>query len=56
MAAIEIDEATLTKGQARKLAALRKSIGDEITGPDPSSTGCRRSRQPQSLLWTRTHA
>ena len=30
MAAIEIDEAALTKGQARKLAALRKSIGDEI--------------------------
>ena len=30
MAAIEIDEAALTKGQLRKLRALRKSLGDEI--------------------------
>ena len=30
MAAIEIDEAALTRGQAHKLAALRKSVGDEI--------------------------
>ena len=30
MAAIDIDESSLTKGQARKLAALRKSVGDEI--------------------------
>ena len=25
-----IDENTLTRGQVRKLAALRKSVGDEI--------------------------
>ena len=30
MAASEIDEAALTKGQLRKLRALRKSLGDEI--------------------------
>ncbi len=30
MASVEIDESSLTKGQARKLNALRKSIGDEI--------------------------
>ena len=30
MAAIEIDKVALTRGQARKLAALRKSVGDEI--------------------------
>ncbi len=30
MAAIEIDEAALAKGQLRKLRALRKSLGDEI--------------------------
>lgn len=30
MAANEIDESTLTKGQLRKLRALRKSLGDEI--------------------------
>ena len=30
MAADEIDESALTKGQHRKLNALRKSIGDEI--------------------------
>ena len=30
MAVIEIDEAALTKGQLRKLRALRKSLGDEI--------------------------
>ena len=27
-----IDQCTLTKGQVRKLTALRKSIGDEIAG------------------------
>ena len=27
---IQIDESTLTKGQLRKLNALRKSVGDEI--------------------------
>ena len=27
---IQIDESTLTKGQRRKLNALRKSVGDEI--------------------------
>ena len=27
---IHIDESTLTKGQRRKLNALRKSVGDEI--------------------------
>ena len=26
----QIDESTLTKGQQRKLIALRKSVGDEI--------------------------
>ena len=26
----EIDESTLTKGQLRKLGALRKSVGDEV--------------------------
>ena len=30
MPAKQIDESTLTKGQRRKLNALRKSIGDEI--------------------------
>ena len=30
MAAVEIDEGALTKGQRRKLNALRKSIGDDI--------------------------
>ena len=30
MPATQIDESTLTKGQRRKLIALRKSIGDEI--------------------------
>ena len=30
MAANEIDETALTKGQLRKLRALRKSLGDEI--------------------------
>ncbi|MDD9992210.1 MAG: hypothetical protein OXP75_10435 [Rhodospirillales bacterium] len=30
MAASEIDESTLTKGQLRKIRALRKSLGDEI--------------------------
>ena len=30
MPSIEIDESGLTKGQRRKLNALRKSIGDEI--------------------------
>ena len=30
MPAMQIDESTLTKGQRRKLNALRKSIGDEI--------------------------
>ena len=30
MAAMQIDESSLTKGQRRKLNALRKSIGDEI--------------------------
>ena len=30
MPGIEIDESGLTKGQRRKLTALRKSIGDEI--------------------------
>lgn len=30
MAAMQIDEASLTKGQLRKLRALRNSIGDEI--------------------------
>ena len=30
MAAMQIDESSLTKGQARKLAALRKSIGNDI--------------------------
>ena len=30
MPATQIDESTLTKGQRRKLNALRKSIGDEI--------------------------
>ena len=30
MPCIEIDESGLTKGQRRKLNALRKSIGDEI--------------------------
>ena len=30
MSATEIDEAALTKGQHRKLQALRKSVGDEI--------------------------
>ena len=30
MAPIVIDEAALTKGQRRKLHALRKSVGDEI--------------------------
>lgn len=30
MAAVEIDEGALSKGQRRKLNALRKSIGDEI--------------------------
>ena len=30
MPSIEIDESGLTKGQARKLNALRKSIGKEI--------------------------
>ena len=28
----QIDESTLTKGQRRKLNALRKSVGDEIGG------------------------
>ena len=31
MPSIEIDESGLTKGQARKLNALRKSIGSDIT-------------------------
>ena len=30
MSEIQIDEATLTKGQRRKLKALRKSVGDGI--------------------------
>ncbi|MDD9993910.1 MAG: hypothetical protein OXP75_19095 [Rhodospirillales bacterium] len=30
MAAMQIEESSLTKGQARKLATLRKSLGDEI--------------------------
>lgn len=30
MAATKIDEAALTKGQLRKLNALRKSIGEEL--------------------------
>ena len=30
MPATQIDESTLTKGERRKLNALRKSIGDEI--------------------------
>ncbi len=30
MAAVEIDEGTLTKGQLRKLNALRKSVGNEV--------------------------
>ena len=30
MAATEIDEAALTKGQRRKLHTLRKSVGEEI--------------------------
>ena len=30
MSEIQIDEATLTKGQRRKLNALRKSVGDGI--------------------------
>lgn len=30
MRAIQIDETTLTKGQLRKLNALRNSVGDEI--------------------------
>ena len=30
MAAVEIDEGTLTKGQLRKLNALRKSVGSEV--------------------------
>ncbi len=30
MPVAQIDESTLTKGQRRKLNALRKSIGDEI--------------------------
>ena len=30
MPEIQIDESTLTKGQRRKLNALRKSIGDDI--------------------------
>lgn len=47
MAAIEIDESALNKGQARKLAALRKSLGDEIAdrtflewlAPRPAAAG-----------------
>ncbi len=30
MPAAQFDESTLTKGQLRKLGALRKSVGDEI--------------------------
>ena len=30
MAAVEIDEGALTKGQLRKLNALRKSVGNEV--------------------------
>ena len=30
MAAVEIDEGTLTKGQLRKLNALRRSVGNEV--------------------------
>ena len=28
----QIEESTLTKGQLRKLAALKKSVGDEVGG------------------------
>ena len=30
MTAMQIDESTLTKGQSRKIRALRNSVGDEI--------------------------
>ena len=32
MAAVEVDEGTLTKGQLRKLNALKKSVGADIAG------------------------
>ena len=32
MAAFEVDEDTLTKGQLRKLNALKKSVGEDIAG------------------------
>ena len=32
MAAFEVDEGTLTKGQLRKLNALKKSVGEGIAG------------------------
>ena len=32
MAAFEVDEGTLTKGQLRKLNALKKSLGEDIAG------------------------
>ena len=32
MAAFEVDEGTLTRGQLRKLNALKKSVGEDIAG------------------------
>ena len=39
-----IDESTLTKGQRRKLSALRKSVGDEIG--ERAFDAWRASRKP----------
>ena len=52
MPATQIDESTLTKGQRRKLNALRKSIGDEIAeraflewlSDQPTASGRHRTR------------